>query len=229
MRRIHDKTHDSVATRPAKGKRSIAVARIEKSRPDYPAALREHLGNRAPETITALGNINILRKKKIAFFCSIKCPGNLILKTYDLARQLRDDGVTVISGFHSPMEKECLNLLLRGKQPIIICPARSIEKMRIPSEWRGPLEEGRLLILSSFRAKHRQMNSRLAEKRNEFVAALADEVLVVYANPRGKLERLCRKIASWRKPLSTFITAENATLADMGAKPFRVKTYVETP
>lgn len=44
---------------------------------------------------------------------------------------LRDAGVTVIGEFHSPMEKECLNILLRGSQPIIVCPARSLENMRI--------------------------------------------------------------------------------------------------
>jgi len=31
------------------------------------------------------------------------------------ARRMRDEGVTVISGFHSPIEKECLRILLRGK------------------------------------------------------------------------------------------------------------------
>jgi hypothetical protein len=34
------------------------------------------------------------------------------LKTYDLARDLRDADVPVIGGFHTPMEKECLRLLL---------------------------------------------------------------------------------------------------------------------
>jgi len=48
----------------------------------------------------------------------------------------RDDGVTVISGFHTPVEKECLRILLRGSQPVIICPARSIEGMRIPPTWK---------------------------------------------------------------------------------------------
>lgn len=44
--------------------------------------------------------------------CSIKCPGNVILKTYDLAGALCDAGVPVIGGFHAPMEKECLDILL---------------------------------------------------------------------------------------------------------------------
>jgi len=100
--------------------------------------------------LDSLGNTNILKENKLALFCSRQCPGNLILKAYDLARSLRDAGTTVISGFHTPVEKECLRILLRGKQPIIICPARSIEGMRIPSEWRQPIEEYRLLLLSPF-------------------------------------------------------------------------------
>jgi hypothetical protein len=37
------------------------------------------------------------------------------------------------------MEKECLELLLRGMQSVVICPARGIERMRLPSAWRTPL------------------------------------------------------------------------------------------
>ena len=85
--------------------------------------------------------------QKLALFCSVKCPGNLILQTYDLACALRDAGVTVIGGFHSPMEKECLSLLLRGMQPVIICPARSIERLRLPTSWKALLAEDRLLLL----------------------------------------------------------------------------------
>lgn len=51
-----------------------------------------------------LGDLNILNQQSLALFCSVKCPGNLILQTYDLAQRLRKSGVTVIGGFHSPME-----------------------------------------------------------------------------------------------------------------------------
>lgn len=53
----------------------------------------------------------------LALVCSVKCPGDLILKTYDLAQQLREAEVTIIGGFHSLMERECLTILLRGNQP----------------------------------------------------------------------------------------------------------------
>ena len=68
-------------------------------------------------------SLKILERRLLGLFCSTKCPGDAILQTYDLVRALRDAGVAVIGGFHSPMEKECLDLLLRGNQPIVICPA----------------------------------------------------------------------------------------------------------
>ena len=78
---------------------SSQVARIPKDSADYPAMLRKFLGDRAPSAVWALGNVDILQHSAIALFCSVKCPGNLILKTYDLARNLRDAGNVVISGF----------------------------------------------------------------------------------------------------------------------------------
>ena len=54
----------------------------------------------------------------------------------------------MIGGFQTPMEKEYLRLLLRGSQPVVICPAPCIENMRVPIEWRPAFYEERLLILS---------------------------------------------------------------------------------
>ena len=65
------------------------------------------------------------QKRLTALFCSARCPGKLILRTYDQVAQWRDAGHCVVSGFHSPVEKECLRILLRGEPPIIICPARA--------------------------------------------------------------------------------------------------------
>jgi hypothetical protein len=111
-----------------------------------------------PSAISTSLNLPLL-----GFFCSTKCPGNVIVHTYDLARTLRDAGVPVIGGFHSPMEKECLDLLLRGTQPIVICPARGIERMRLPATWHAPLSEARLLVISPFSGQYRRPKATLAE------------------------------------------------------------------
>lgn len=160
-----------------------------------------------------------LRNKLLALFCSIKCPGNIILQIYDLALHLQQTGVAVVGGFHSPVERECLNILLRGAQPIIICPARSIEGMRVPNTWRLPMNDGRLLILSPFDQKHRRITGALGEKRNEFVAAIADQIFVTHATSGGKTEQFCQKVISWDKPFLTFDCKENRNLINMGARP----------
>jgi predicted Rossmann fold nucleotide-binding protein DprA/Smf involved in DNA uptake len=195
----------------------MTIIHISRDDPRYPPTLRIH--SHAPASITALGNLDILQRKKLALFCSVKCPGALILQTYDLARALRDEGVTVIGGFHSPMEKECLALLLRGTQPVVICPARSIGRMRIPAEWKAPLAEGRLLLLSPFAEKLRRATAHLAQKRNELVAVLADEVFVAHAAPGSKTEHFCHELLSLDKPLLTLESGENAHLLALGAKP----------
>jgi predicted Rossmann fold nucleotide-binding protein DprA/Smf involved in DNA uptake len=197
------------------------IRRLGQGDPSYPSALQLFLSDRAPTTLTALGNLDLLQRKKLALFCSVKCPGNLILQTYDLTRALRDAGVTVIGGFHSPMEKECLALLLRGTQPVIVCPARSIDRMRLPTAWKAPLAEGRLLLLSPFAEKLRRVTTDLAQRRNEFVAALADEVFVAHAAPGSKTERFCRDVLAWGKSLLTLESDENAPLLALGAKPLR--------
>jgi hypothetical protein len=59
-----------------------------------------------------------------ALFCSARCPGRAILAAHDQAALWRDEGRCVVGGFHSPVEEECLRILLRGRQPVIVCPAR---------------------------------------------------------------------------------------------------------
>jgi len=198
----------------------MTVSSIDRSDARYPSALGIYLGDQAPECIFSLGNLDILRQKPLALFCSVKCPGNLILQIYDLARQLRDAGVAVISGFHSPMERECLSLLLRGKQPVIWCPAKRLTVNRLPKEYAEPISDGRLLMLSPFDEKVKRARQDIARFRNEFVAALADQVFIAYAAPGGKVESFCQKVLGWDKPLLTFNSPINAALLASGARPY---------
>ena len=157
------------------------------------------------------------------FFCSAKCPGDLIVKTYDFAQILRDAGMTIISGFHSPMECECLTILLRGAQPAIICPARSINNMRINKEYKKPLKDGRLLFLSPFDKNQQRISAKRSHYRNLFVVALSAVIFVAHAEPSSKTEELCRQILSWQKPIYTFESDYNKNLIKMGARPVNME------
>jgi predicted Rossmann fold nucleotide-binding protein DprA/Smf involved in DNA uptake len=80
----------------------------------YPASLRERLGEQTPRTLTILGNLELLSQPKTGLFCSVRCPGDAILGAYDTARKLRDEGVTVVSGFHSPVERHVYGFCCAG-------------------------------------------------------------------------------------------------------------------
>jgi predicted Rossmann fold nucleotide-binding protein DprA/Smf involved in DNA uptake len=188
----------------------------------YPPILPSLLGKDTPPRIAVLGDLNILDQKSLALFCSVKCPGNLLLQTYDLAQRLRQSGVTVIGGFHSPMEQECLTILLRGTQPVIVCPARSFSGMRIPAAYKQPLEQGRMLLLSPFADQVRRATVETAMRRNRFVAAVAGAIFVAHAEPRSKTEQFCCEVLAWQKPLYTLAENANGHLLTMGAQPLRL-------
>ena len=168
----------------------------------YPARLTQRLGADAPPKLTALGNLDLLALPKTALFCSAQCPGSVILPTYDQAAKWRDTERCVIGGFHSPVEKECLHIMLRGDAPVILCPARAM-LARLPAQWAIAVASGRMLILSAFAATATRITAELAARRNEFVAALADVIFIAHATVGGHVETLMRHLRAWEIPLHT--------------------------
>ncbi len=153
----------------------------------------------------------------------MRCPGDPILKTYDLARALRNTDVTLIGGFQSPMEKDFLDLVLRGPSSVVVCPARGIGAMRIPQGWKNPLVEGRLLFLSFFDDNIRRPTADITAKRNDSVAALADRLLIAHAEKGGKTEKRCKDALTQGKQVFALDSADNAHLLELGAVPVQAE------
>ena len=192
---------------------------INRSEAAYPPALHLYLADDAPVGLAIRGNVSLLRKRPlVALFCSVQCTESIIVQTYELARALGAAGVTVVGGFHAPMEKECLRLLLEGTASVIACPARSLEQLRLSADCRKALIQNRLLFLSSFAEEQRRATTRRAVLRNELVAALADVVLIAHAIPGGKIERLCERALSWGKPVLALENGEHRRLLALGAQ-----------
>jgi predicted Rossmann fold nucleotide-binding protein DprA/Smf involved in DNA uptake len=138
------------------------------------------------QSVAAIGNADLLNRTKTGLLCSRKSPADKILEAYDQFKVwAADSETTVISGFHSPVEKECLRLLLKGKANIILCPAREIDHMHISKEWKPALDAGRMLILSPFTEK--RSDARTIDRRNQLVAALSETLYIPHAASAGKL------------------------------------------
>ena len=202
----------------------FAPVELSPQHPTYPTALTAQWEQSDLPVLHAIGNHDLLQQPAIALFCSVKCPGDLILKTYDLAQALRDAQVPVISGFHSPMEKECLRLLLRGPQPIIHCPARSLHTMRFAKDHKAAIAANQLLLLSPFAANQKRATTALADKRNQLVGAIAKAVFIAYAAPAGKTEAFAQYLAQQGKPLFTFDSPDTDNLQSLSATTLTLDT-----
>ena len=123
----------------------------------------------------SLGNKDILNLPKTAFLCSRQIPASVVLKCYDWAIAERESGNCIISGFHSPLEKDVLHYLLKGTQPIIIALARGL-KIRVEAELKKPLDQGRLLIITPFDASVKRVTTATAAIRNRMMIEIADKV-----------------------------------------------------
>jgi len=99
--------------------------------------------------------------------------------------------------------------------------------MRIPVAYRSPLEQGRLLLLSPFAEKPRRPTVQTTLYRNRFVAALADQVFVAYAEQGSKTEQFCGEVLAWGKPLYTLESDANAHLMALGARLVRPDNIAE--
>lgn len=187
--------------------------------PRYPRNLAARLGDSAPPTLSVVGELSLLYLAPTAWLASSQLPVDLIIPTLQLASSVPADRKPVVSGFHSPTERESLELFMRRRQPVLVWIARGMEKMRVPREWRAAIEAGRLLILSGHEERIRRPTARTAEARNRMVAALADRVFVAGAAPGGRLHALAREIVARGQPLACFDHPYNHDLLLIGAEP----------
>ena len=135
-----------------------------------------------------VGNIGLLgSQKKVAFLSSRKIAPDDVLRCYDGAAKMRDSDACIMSGFQSPLEKDVLRFLLRGKVSIILVLARSLWK-KMPDELRDALDSGRLLIVSPVSAA--RASASTAAARNRWILENCCEVVFASLDPNGTLAKL---------------------------------------
>lgn len=186
---------------------------------EYPQQLTAMLGAKSPDHISFAGNYDLINKKKLAIFVSAQCSGATILQTYDFVRQLRRHNISFVSGFHSPMEKECMRTISGGDAGVIWFLAKSLKSFTLHPDFNSLFDSGRMLILSPFADSVTRIKKETATYRNFVAAALADEIFLPFATPEGKTEKFCLKLLSLGKPVFTLDTIEAQNIIDRGAQP----------
>lgn len=188
-----------------------------------PSVVRETSAPFGMPDLHILGEKAILNRPKLALFCSVKSPGKLILEAYDLCQRLREQGITVGGGFHSPMEQECMRILLKSRNHVVWCLARGLRKRPSP-EFKKSIADARLLMVTPFAQTVRRQTEVTCIKRNRVVAEMSLAVLVVHAAPGSKIAALCRELLVTGKPVYTFAHPANEAIIEAGALTIAAET-----
>ena len=124
-----------------------------------------------------LGNKELLKQKKVGFLASRNISSLSILPTLDWATEVskREDNA-IVSGFHSKMERNVLEILLKGQCGIIIVLARGMYR-KLPKQYEEAMSQNRLLIISNEKDNVKRVSEQTAHKRNEYVREIADEMM----------------------------------------------------
>lgn len=106
-----------------------------------------------------------------------------------------------MSGFQSPLEKEVLDILLKGTSLLVLVLARRMWDARhVPTLFRKPLADGRLLVISPVAQSIRRVDARSAAQRNHYILGHADRLLLGALDPYGAQQRGLRIIKNIAYP-----------------------------
>jgi predicted Rossmann fold nucleotide-binding protein DprA/Smf involved in DNA uptake len=144
------------------------------------------------DCVIFLGNTEILKNPKTAFLCSNKYSSKSVLLSYDWAKEQRESGICVVSGFHSIIEKDVFNILSKGIQPIILVLARGMYKI-IPDNVKPLIDAGRMLIIAPFDDTVTRITRETAEKRNKYILEISNHIVIAHLTLGGQLESLIAK------------------------------------
>ncbi len=135
-----------------------------------------------------IGNAALLDlPDKVAFLSSRKISAADVLKCYEWAEKVRGGDRCIVSGFQSPLEKDVLKFLLRGKAPLILVLARKLWA-KVPEELTGAVDAGRLLIVSP--VKDARASAATAAARNHWILDHAGSLVLGALDPNGTLASL---------------------------------------
>ncbi|RMH62487.1 MAG: hypothetical protein D6677_09610 [Calditrichaeota bacterium] len=170
-------------------------------------------------TFHSMGNIELLSSRPVVVFASRQTPTELTALTDDLARALSQKGLTVMSGWQSPLEKRFLKVFLKGGQGAVIwVRASSLEpRMRryVPEVW---WRRDACLMMAPEGASARPTDKDI-NHRDALILEHATSVLFLSITAGGRLERLGAGLLQKKFPLFIVRHPHNRPWMEQGMLP----------
>jgi len=102
---------------------------------------------------------------------------------------VEEAGNCVVCRIHSQIEQDVFEILLKGKQPLVLVLPWGLKK-RWDKSWLKHIEKNRLLIISPFAKDIKRVTRETAIHKNQTILSLSDNMVVGYKSPNGQQDRL---------------------------------------
>ena len=137
-----------------------------------------------------LGNTDLLTLHKVGFLASRKVNPTSVIPTINWANKVsHDPNVAIVSGFQSTLEREVLDIALKGTCGIIYVLNRSLYR-QIPLNLRPAFDSNRSLFISLPSKKTTRPSAINANIRNHYITNIADELTFASVNEVSSLHQL---------------------------------------
>ena len=151
---------------------------------DFPVKIQSIFGNKPPQELHALGNIDLLNRLGVGFCGSRKVTENGISVAHDCARQLSEADIVVVSGYAKGVDMAAHITALECGGETIIVLAEGIGQFRIKKEIAHVWDWNKVLVLSQF-APDSSWTVYRAMERNALIIGLSQAMIVIEAGETG--------------------------------------------
>lgn len=181
-----------------------------------PLGVRMLLGADAPAELDVIGDPGMLGHRMTAVLCSRVCPATIVIEAQTAARSLAAAHVAETGGFHSPLERRFMESATKMGSPVVQVCGRDIRRLSLTLVQRRLIDGGLLCLVSGIRASDRWTTRERALRRNLLAVALANVVLVIYAQPGGGAESAVHQAVSWGKTVLALESPHNEGMRSLG-------------
>ncbi|WP_289630417.1 hypothetical protein [uncultured Phocaeicola sp.] len=137
-----------------------------------------------------LGNMDLLNLRKVGFFASRKVNPTSVIPTINWANKVsRNPNAAIVSGFQSTLEREVLDIALKGICGIIYVLNRSLYR-QIPLNLHLAFESNRILFISLTSEKTTRPSAVNATNRNHYITNIADTLVFASVDEVSSLHQL---------------------------------------
>lgn len=137
-----------------------------------------------------LGNMDLLILHKVGFLASRKVVPSSVIPTINWTNKVsHDPNVAIVSGFQSTLEREVLDIVLKGTCGIIYVLNRSLYR-QIPLNLRSAFDSNRILFISLTSEKTTRPSAVNAALRNRYITDIADTLVFASVDEASSLHQL---------------------------------------